>query len=219
MANAPNVGDSLSLMSGHFFFAARLHHESTERAEAEKESMKQSQFALSAIVCVASALEAIPSEARATSSKEDSHRVRADIEALNIASPVKALLRFIPEADQPSTSDQRLLDVCCAYHLRNKFVHYTAEWARDWPSRLAELGISCWTPRDPLLQSNPGQGPVPRPRFPEDVLCTEGVGWSINACSTFLKWWSDTLAIRPWWEGRTVPTKLLTVRLAPQRPV
>ncbi len=218
MTHQPPIGAELSLMSGQFFGAARVHLDSTRQAEAAIESMRQAQFALSGILCAVSALDAVSSEAMAVHGLNPSQPVATAILALGIAAPIVELLKFVSPGAPPTPADTVLQEVYAAYYLRNKFVHYEAEWARAWPPRLLQLGIASWTPRDPLLGSSPGQAPPVRPQFPDDVLCSEGLQWIIKACSSFLQWWASSVGRQPWWQGRNVPTKLLTVRIAPHHP-
>ena len=214
MAAHPNGGDGLCLMSGQFVAAARLHLDSVKECEAAKEPLDQERFALSVIICAASALDAVTTEAKALHQLDDPHGIAPAIASLNDppAKPILGLLKFVPEPDQPDPNDLHFREVCAAYFLRNKFVHYDAVWAREWPDRLENLGIT-WSPRDPLFQAAPGTEPA-RPQFPDDVLCSEGVEWVINACTTFLDWWSSAVGKQPWWEGRMVPSKVMIARFA-----
>ncbi len=214
----PAVGDELCLMSGHFVAAARQHLDSVKKCEGAKQALDQERFALSGIICAASALDAVMTEAKALRRLDAPHGIAPAIVALNDqpAKPVLGLLKFVPEADQPNPGDRQFREVCAAYFLRNKFVHWDAVWARPWPQRLHDLGVD-WKARDPLYRAATGKPAPSRPVFPDDVLCSEGVAWAIDACTAFLRWWSSMARTKPWWEGGIVPAKVMIARVS-RRP-
>lgn len=212
-ASDPSVGDELCLMSGHFIAAARLHLSSVKEREAAKDPLARDRFALSGIICATSSMDAVTSEAKALHRLVDPHGIAPAISSLNPAIPIVGLLKFVSVAGQPDPGDHQLREACGAYFLRNKFVHYGAIWAREWPQRLLDLGIN-WTARDPLYSPAPGKPEPSRPAFPDDVLCSEGVEWVIDACTAFLRWWSSKVGKGPWWEGGIVPSKVMIARLS-----
>lgn len=216
MNDRPDVGDELCLMSGHFVAAASFHLENARKAETARDSLDQSRHALSSIICSACALESVVSEAKALHRLDNSNDVSAPVLALKPSKAVVGLLKYVPAGLQPGVADATLLNACAAYYLRNKFVHYGAVWAREWPQHLVDLGVD-WDCRNPLHSPAPGN-PEVRPFFPDDVLCSEGSEWAFTSCMQFLAWWAGAVGKEPWWAGRTVPSRILVARLrAPQR--